>query len=281
MFALKIPIAIRRSAKLLAVISPKLATRFAVKLFISPLRHDIPKRELDYDRKTTHQRIYIDAIQKEIEVYVYGSGSQTILISHGWSGRGTQLFKIAERLTKMGFRVVSFDGPSHGRSTGKTTLMIEFIASILQLQKEFGGFYSAVGHSLGGMSILNAAVRGLEVEKLVTIGAGDVIYDIILDFVKQLGLDESYAKRMQNYFEKKYQMKMHDLSASVAAAGVKQPTLIVHDKQDDDVPVTCAYAIAEKLENGTLLITERLGHRKILGDADVISQIADFLRIDN
>lgn len=278
---MKIPIAIRRSAKLLAVISPKLATRFAVKLFISPLRHDIPKRELDYDRKTTHQRIYIDAIQKEIEVYVYGSGSQTILISHGWSGRGTQLFKIAERLTKMGFRVVSFDGPSHGRSTGKTTLMIEFIASILQLQKEFGGFYSAVGHSLGGMSILNAAVRGLEVEKLVTIGAGDVIYDIILDFVKQLGLDESYAKRMQNYFEKKYQMKMHDLSASVAAAGVKQPTLIVHDKQDDDVPVTCAYAIAEKLENGTLLITERLGHRKILGDADVINQIADFLRIDN
>lgn len=278
---MKIPIAIRRSAKLLAVISPKLATRFAVKLFISPLRHDIPKRELDYDRKTAHQRIYIDAIQKEIEVYVYGSGSQTILISHGWSGRGTQLFKIAERLTKMGFRVVSFDGPSHGRSTGKTTLMIEFIASILQLQKEFGGFYAAVGHSLGGMSILNAAVRGLEVEKLVTIGAGDVIYDIILDFVKQLGLDESYAKRMQNYFEKKYQMKMHDLSASVAAAGVKQPTLIVHDKQDDDVPVTCAYAIAEKLENGTLLITERLGHRKILGDADVINQIADFLRIDN
>lgn len=278
---MKIPIAIRRSAKLLAVISPKLATRFAVKLFISPLRHDIPKRELDYDRKTTHQRIYIDAIQKEIEVYLYGSGSQTILISHGWSGRGTQLFKIAERLTKMGFRVVSFDGPSHGRSTGKTTLMIEFIASILQLQKEFGGFYAAVGHSLGGMSILNAAVRGLEVEKLVTIGAGDVIYDIILDFVKQLGLDESYAKRMQNYFEKKYQMKMHDLSASVAAAGVKQPTLIVHDKQDDDVPVTCAYAIAEKLENGTLLVTERLGHRKILGDNDVINQIADFLRIDN
>ncbi len=278
---MKIPIAIRRSAKLLAVISPKLATRFAVKLFISPLRHDIPKRELDYDRKTTHQRIYIDAIQKEIEVYVYGSGSQTILISHGWSGRGTQLFKIAERLTKMGFRVVSFDGPSHGRSTGKTTLMIEFIASILQLQKEFGGFYAAVGHSLGGMSILNAAVRGLEVEKLVTIGAGDVIYDIILDFVKQLGLDESYAKRMQNYFEKKYQMKMHDLSASVAAAEVKKPTLIVHDKQDDDVSVTCAYAVAEKLENGTLLITERLGHRKILGDTDVINQIADFLRIDN
>lgn len=276
---MKIPIAIRRSAKLLAVISPKLATRFAVKLFISPLRHDIPKRELDYDRKTAHQRLYIDAIQKEIEVYVYGSGSQTILISHGWSGRGTQLFKIAEPLAKMGFRVVSFDGPSHGRSTGKTTLMIEFIASILQLQKEFGGFYAAVGHSLGGMSILNAAVRGLEVEKLVTIGAGDVIYDIILDFVKQLGLDESYAKRMQNYFEKKYQMKMHDLSASVAAAGVKQPTLIVHDKQDDDVPVTCAYAIAEKLENGTLLITERLGHRKILGDTDVINQIADFLRI--
>jgi pimeloyl-ACP methyl ester carboxylesterase len=225
--------------------------------------------------------MFVQEIGKEIEVYVFGNGSRTILISHGWSGRGTQLFKIAERLANSGFRIVSFDGPSHGRSTGKTTLMIEFIASILQLQKEFGGFYAAVGHSLGGMSILNASVRGLEVEKIVTIGAGDVIYDIILDFVKQLGLDESYAKRMQHYFEKKYKMKMHDLSASVAAAGVKQSTLVVHDTQDDDVPVSCAYAIAEKLQNGKLLITERLGHRKILGDANVINQIDDFLRIDN
>ena len=41
----------------------------------------------------------------------------------------------------------------------------------------------AIGHSLGGMSILNAIKQNLAVKKAVTIGSGDVIQDIIDDYI--------------------------------------------------------------------------------------------------
>ena len=71
-------------------------------------------------------------------------------------------------------------------------------------------------------------------------------------------------------------------SSNVNATQLKKPTtttipvFVIHDKQDKDVPVHCASHIHENLPNGKLLITDGLGHRKILGDTQVIKQIVDF-----
>jgi alpha-beta hydrolase superfamily lysophospholipase len=51
-----------------------------------------------------------------------------ILLVHGWSGRGTQLFKIADELLKQGYSTISFDAPAHGKSPGKT-IMVDFITT--------------------------------------------------------------------------------------------------------------------------------------------------------
>ena len=53
-------------------------------------------------------------------------------------------------------------------------------------------------------------------------------------------------------------------SPSVRAKRVKIPTLLVHDSNDGDVPVSCALNIRQNLQNGQLLITKGLGHTKIL-----------------
>jgi alpha-beta hydrolase superfamily lysophospholipase len=83
-----------------------------------------------------------------------------VLLVHGWSGRGTQLFKIADELLKQGYSTISFDAPAHGKSPGKTTIMVDFITTI-EINKQFGPFDAAIGHSLGGMSVLNAK-KGLK-----------------------------------------------------------------------------------------------------------------------
>lgn len=97
--------------------------------------------------------------------YEYGKSDRKVLLVHGWSGRGTQLFKIADELLDNGYSVVSFDAPAHGKSKGNTTIMSEFIASILEIEKQYGPFEFAIGHSLGGMSVLNAIKDGLKVKK--------------------------------------------------------------------------------------------------------------------
>ena len=51
--SLKIPKPILVCGKFIANISPKLAILLAAKLFTMPIKHNIPKRELEMDSKTT------------------------------------------------------------------------------------------------------------------------------------------------------------------------------------------------------------------------------------
>jgi len=275
--SLQIPKPILFTSKLLEAIYPKLAMLFAAKLFTTPIKHKIPKREWDMDIKSDKQKIWIPSIKKEIQVYNYGTGTKKILLVHGWSGRGTQLVKIADELLKMGYQIVSFDAPAHGKSQGKTTLMPEFVASILELEKLFGPFEFAIGHSLGGMSVLNAVKQKLNINKAVIIGSGDIILDIIEDFIKKIKLKPKIAILLKIYFENKYGEPMENHSSHIAAKEVKIPVLIIHDINDDDVPVKTAYNIHKHLQNSELLITEGLGHRKILGNETVINKIKDFI----
>lgn len=274
---LQIPKAIIRTAKLLQAISPKLATLFAARLFTTPLKHSIPKRELDMEKNSQQQKLWIPEIRKEIQLYQYGKSERKVLLVHGWSGRGTQLVKIADALLQNGFSTISFDAPAHGKSGSKTTLMPEFIASILEIDKQFGPFEFAVGHSLGGMSILNAIKQGLVVKKAVIIGSGDIIQDIIDAFVSKLELKPGIATMMKNHFEKKHGVEMENYAASLAAHSVSIPVLVIHDQNDDEIPVNAAHNIHRNLKLGEIFITEKLGHRKILGDKNVIAKVIDFI----
>jgi len=279
--SLKIPLLILVSAKLCALISRKLVTAYAAKLFTTPIKHKIPKRELKMDSESIQTRILIPSINKNIMVYEYGKSDKKILLVHGWSGRGTQLFKISDVLLEDGFSVVSFDAPAHGKSEGSTTIMSEFIESILEIEKQYGPFEITIGHSLGGMSVLNSIKDGLKVKKAVIIGSGDIVQDILNEFIFKLGLKSEISIRLRDYFENKYLVKMDDFSAYKAAKEIEIPVLVIHDENDPEVPVKSGIHIHEHLKNGSLFLTQGLGHRKLLGNQNVIKKIIEFIRENN
>lgn len=276
--SLKIPRFIIISSKICAFISTKLATKYAAKLFTTPIKHKVPKRELEMDRKSIQNIMYVPAIEKSIITYEYGKSERKILLVHGWSGRGTQLFKIADELLQNGYSTISFDAPAHGKSEGRTTIMSDFIESILEIEKQYGPFDIAIGHSLGGMSVLNAIKNGLKVDKAVIIGSGDIVQDILDDFISKLGLKPKMSNLLCAYFENKYQTKMDNYSAYRAAMQIKIPVLVIHDNDDPEVAVKAGIHIHENLENGTLFLTDKLGHRKILGNQNVIKKVLDFIK---
>lgn len=275
---LEIPQVILLTAKILQAISSKLTVLFAAKLFTTPIKHKIPKREYLMDQNSTQNTVFIPSIQKEIVLYHYGNSAKKVLLVHGWSGRGTQLVKIADEMLKLGYMTISFDAPAHGKSKGSSSIMTEFIASILEIDKQYGPFEFAIGHSLGGMSVLNAIKQNLQVKKAVIIGSGDIIQDIIDDFIGKLKLKPEYGVKLKDHFEAKFGGKMNDYSAYKAAEKTEIPVLIVHDKDDDDVSVKAAYHIQKYLKNSEIMITEDLGHRKILGDDTVIQKIIEFVK---
>jgi pimeloyl-ACP methyl ester carboxylesterase len=210
-------------------------------------------------------------------VYQYGKSDKKILLVHGWSGRGTQLVKFADAFVDKGYTTISFDAPAHGKSSGNSTIMTEFIASIIEIDNKFGPFEAAVGHSLGGMALLNAIKKGLKINRLTIIGSGDKVKDILDDFVSKLELKPEFSSHLQQHFEKKYNEPMENYSAQSAAKTVDIPVLVIHDENDNEVPVETSINIHDNLKNGELLITQHLGHRKILGNPFVIEKTIEFI----
>jgi len=275
--SLKIPKFILLSSKFISFISPKLTVLYLAKLFTTPVKHKIPKRELHMDRVSVQKLVTIPCLNKQVVVYEYGESEKKILLVHGWSGRGTQLVKIADELLKSDYSTVSFDAPAHGKSPGNNGIMTDFIAAILEIDKQYGPFDAAVGHSLGGMSILNAIKHGLQLKSAVIIGSGDIVQDIIEDFVAKLELNPKFANLLRLHFEKKHGEKMNDYSAYRAAKNTDISMLVVHDKDDPEVSFKAGIHIHQHLINGTLMLTERLGHRKILGHQDVINRVVTYI----
>jgi len=263
--------------KILNWISPFVAARYAARVFLTPYKYDMPEREKEMYEEAKKQNVFIKEINRKIMMYHYGTSDKKILLVHGWSGTGTQLSKIAKKLVDMGYSTISFDAPAHGKSAGKRTVLPHFIKSIYYLEKEYGPFEAAIGHSLGGIALLKATQDQLKINKLVVIGTANSITTVVKNFVLNLKLTENVGKHLKSYFDKRYGQDLDNYSGAVSAKGVNTPTLVIHDKNDVDVHFSAAHEITKNLKNGELVLTKNLGHRKILGDQTVIARIIAFI----
>lgn len=275
----KIPRALLFSAKVLENMAPDLLVRFLARIFSTPVRHKMPKRELEMFQTAKRSQHFVKGLDKSIEVYRYGPPGPTVLLVHGWSGRGTQLVKIAEALLQAGYHVLSFDAPAHGQSPGQTTLLSEFITCIHDLKKHYGPFESMVGHSLGGLAVLNSLAEGVQVKNAVIIGSGDKIPEVTAEFIAKMRVKKHYVQKLEAYFESKYEgLEMDAFSGWRVAQNIDVPVFVIHDQDDAEVPARAGKHIHQHLKNGRLLLTSGLGHRKILGDKSVIRELTSFIK---
>lgn len=282
--SLEVPKSIIWTGKILQFFSLSLAAKFAQNLFITPIKFKTPKREKEMLSKSKKTKLYINAIKKDSVVYEYGinkKATKKALLIHGWNGRGTQLVTIANILIRQGYDIVSFDAPGHGFAPKTKTNLTEFIATAFEIEKQFGPFDLVVGHSLGGMTTINALRDGLKAKKAIIIGSGDVVEDVIEDFVKQIQLKPAIAQLIKTRFEKQFNRTMDSYCVHQAAEYLTIPLLIIHDEDDVDVPIKAAYQIKKHAPNSQLMVTTGLGHRKILGDKKVIERIRDFTQENN
>ncbi|MBE7630273.1 alpha/beta hydrolase [Tenacibaculum piscium] len=274
---LVIPKPITFLAKGIQLFSTHLTAKFATVLFSTPVKFPIPKREKIMFESAQKKTIFVPSIAKNIEVLSYGYSQKKVLLVHGWAGRSTQLYMIADKLLEKGYMVISFDGPAHGNSSGKTTSMPEFIATITEINKQFGSFESAIGHSFGAMCLYNSVATDFKINKLVTIGAPDSISNVLFNFANSLKVKPVIGEKMKQFFDKKAQTNIDKHSSSIVAKKITIPTLVIHDANDGDVAVNCAINIRENLQKGTLLITQGLGHTKILRNKKVTADIVNFI----
>jgi pimeloyl-ACP methyl ester carboxylesterase len=274
----KIPKPLIFASRFLQFFSNTLAARFLSHLFETPPKFKIPEREVTFRKSAQSEVLHIPDIQKDITVFSYGYSKSKVLLLHGWSGRGSQLYHLADKILENRMMVISVDAPAHGLSSGKKTNMLEYIRAIEEIDKKYGPFDYAIGHSWGGMTLLNALGKKLKLKKAVIIGADNKISEVISEFVKKFQVDQSVTLVIIEYYCKLLKVQMDQFDSEKAAARIDIPVLVIHDTTDAFVPVSSAIKIRQQLKKGSLLITNGLGHHKIFKDPEVMQKIINFIQ---
>lgn len=274
----ELPIYITKTMEILESLSPSLAKRFALRLFFKPLNFSTPEREIPIRAKAKAQQLQIG--KTDFTAYEWGKPSDPgVILVHGWSGRATQFFKIIENLVDNGFYVVSFDAPGHGSSKQKMSSMPEFADAAAVCAKTFGPFNYGIAHSLGGMALLNTLDRKVELQGIVTIGTPDNIAFVVEDFCQKIHASPKIGEAIVKSIESDFSVKIKEVSTDYLVQKHNPRGLIIHDKEDKDVGIRSAMNLTKNWPNASLLVTEGLGHRKVLSDKEVINAILGFMSI--
>src|SRR5690606_40481717 len=79
---LEIPSYIRNTSKVLYLLNKKMATAFALKLFETPMKFNLPKREQKMFEVSHKSKMQLPECQKEIVVYENKFGTKKVLLVH-------------------------------------------------------------------------------------------------------------------------------------------------------------------------------------------------------
>jgi pimeloyl-ACP methyl ester carboxylesterase len=270
---------------------PEAAARVSFDLFLRPRRFPRPARELaalqaarsilvPTDRAARGARSH--AGPAPLRAWVWGDDGPVVLLVHGWQGRGAQLAPFVEPLVARGFRVAAFDAPAHGDTPGTHASLFAFRDAILAMHAALGPFHALVSHSMGGAAAILAAKElgaGQEehavADRYALICPPNDVRDFTAELTKALGLSEATREAVHRRLERTFGVKLADVRAPEMVRERREPLLLVHDRNDVEVPFDRGEAIAAAWPGAELVATEGLGHRRILSDPHVVARVVD------
>lgn len=257
-------------------VSPRLAARVALRLWFQPRRFPEPPREARW--RNTAKTTWLQHSGVELATYIWGSGPVVLLV-HGWDARGPQLGSLVRPLTDAGYQVVALDLPGHGRSGGKTTNILESAEAIRAVAAAHGPLVAVVGHSFGAIAAVRALRDGLAADKAVCISPPAQLRWMTDRFCRVLRLTQRVQQQLEARMVREFGPDIwQQVSTDHNALGLDMPALIIHDRDDGDVPLSQGEAVASAWPESELLITTGLGHRRILRNRRVAQAIVRFVQ---
>ena len=270
---------LRRVFAMLQATSPAAAAHLAYVLLTRPPR--VAERPWQASLRERAAQSTLPFGRGRLALYEWGSGP-TVLLVHGWGARGTHLGRLVQPLVDAGYRVVAFDAPGHGHSSGRTATLPEFASAIAAVAAHVGEIDTLVAHSFGVSMALWAQLDwGLRARRQVLFSSLDHCKWVTEEFGRLMGLQSSVMARGRQLMVERCQgaMDWERLAVGEMLARTAQPTLLVHDTEDPEVPIEHMFNLMVACANRPLElhVSEGLGHHRLLGSRDVIERLLAFV----
>lgn len=272
-----IPAPIRLGFRLMPKVSEGVTARAAEHLFCRPRR--FPGKAAEQHWLASAAPFPLRVGQHTLAGYCWGQGP-TVLLVHGWEGRAGQMTSLVPALCEAGFRVIAWDALGHGASPGRTSSFVAFTDGIWAAMRAAGEVHGIVAHSMGAAATGLALHEGLEASKSVLIAPPYSMDFYAAEFGRLLGLSERVQQRMVRSLERRYAIRMAELSFDHVELPNPKALLMFHDVEDQEVPFALSERIVKRWPDARLIATRGLGHRRILRDAQVVRSVTRFLKQD-
>jgi pimeloyl-ACP methyl ester carboxylesterase len=267
------------------LLSEELGTSFAERLFTSPRRYPRPERERAilargrrFDIEVPLRSPRWGGQRTRVAAWRWGLGP-TVLLVHGWEGRGSQLCSLVEPLVAAGLSVVTFDAPAHGDSAGRRVYLTDQADAVAAVAAAVGPLHATISHSFGGAATLLAYVRDrVDAPRNVMIAPNVLLDEAVNRFARTVRLDDADRPRFEEHLAAATGVPLKELALERLVGGRDAGLLVVHDVGDREVPVVHGQTLATTWPQARLHLTDGLGHRKILRDPTVIAETVEFVR---
>jgi pimeloyl-ACP methyl ester carboxylesterase len=270
---------LRTALRTLEKCFPALAAQVGYQLLARPPR--VAERDWQAAIRQCAKLTFVEASGKRIAIYTWGADSRpTVLMVHGWGGRATHMGHMIAPLVEAGFRVVAFDAPAHGASTGKTTDLIEFAGAVARVMKYTGPIHTLISHSFGAaMAMMAVRDWNVSAERYVLISAFDHCNWFCKAFGEFTGLSQTIIARMKTMMVERYNDRLDwdSLSVTDMLRATRQPALLIHDEDDREIPFHHSVRMLRGAPNADLHVTQGLGHHRLLGNRGVIARVVSFV----
>jgi len=265
---------VRTGNRALSALAPVLAAGVAEHLFLTPPRSHRPPAEIELLATARARPMRVSG--RRIETWTWGAGP-TVLLVHGWGGRGAQLGSFVGPLVARGFAVLTFDAPGHGASDSGIVTIPEMTAAIHEVAASRGRLVGLVAHSVGAVAATRALYEGLAVAAAVYIGPAADLVSPAARFAETLGFSRAVRERMQRSIEARVGRLWSTFEVPALAPTLDAPLLVVHDRGDAEVPWQQGKVIAQSWPGAEMLMTDGLGHRRILHAPEVLASAVAFV----
>jgi pimeloyl-ACP methyl ester carboxylesterase len=268
------------------IFSDNLGASLAERLFTSPRRYPRPEREKTVlasgKRFTVDVQLRSprwDGARTPVVCWRWGVGP-TVLLVHGWEGRGSQLGALVEPLVAAGLSIVTFDAPAHGSSPGSRLYLTDHADAIIDVAAAVGPIHAIVAHSFGAAASLLAHARGgVDAPRNVMLAPNVLIDDSVEKFARLVALDEPDRVALEDNLAAHTGIGIDSLRLDRLVGSRDSALLVVHDRDDREVPTLHGEKLAQAWGHARLVLTGGLGHRKILRDPGVIARVVETIRV--
>jgi pimeloyl-ACP methyl ester carboxylesterase len=254
-------------------VSPALAGQIGWAVFSTPGK---PRPSEWVHRPDQTQWLRFEGVH--LAVHCWEAHGPTVLLVHGWHGRASDLSAMAEPLRARGYRVVAVDFPAHGASTGRRTILPAMAAALKAVAAMQPSLHAVVAHSFGGVVTTVALRQGLSCDRVVLLATPSDMEPYFATLERTLGMGPrgrlAFRQRLGRVLAR---ADILGLDIALMARELAVPALIVHSDDDREVHVSASRRLAGAWAGSKRVQVAGLGHRRLLRNPAVVSQVVDFV----